>query len=311
MSSQVKSKLSFFVNPFERIAGWQALLIGLAVMSLTAIVGKINRVAFDGVLDVHAGAIFSYVASFVMQAVNLIALFLTMWLAGVLFSKSKLRAIDVVGTMALARFPYLLLALVCFLPVIPTDLYDIPRIIIFTFISLPFIIWMVVLMYKAFSVSCNMKGGMAIAIFAGALLVAEIISKIVIFVLAGILFINSPGISTSDEESKEEIVQIDSLSNFQKTENIVKAFENGDFKAIPVYFDETMKKALPTTGLMVAWEQLNLTFGKFEKADIVNFTETTTDGYNIIEVPFTFQKSAKKLRLVFNGEGKVSGLFFQ
>jgi hypothetical protein len=52
--------MKFFINPFERIAGWQALFLGVVVMTLTAVVGKINLVAFDGVLDVHAGATFSF-----------------------------------------------------------------------------------------------------------------------------------------------------------------------------------------------------------------------------------------------------------
>ena len=135
--------MKWLYNPFERIAGWQALFIGLAAMALTAVVGKINNVAFDGVLDAHTGARFSFTASFAMQAVNFISLFLTMWLAGVCFSKSKLRAIDVAGTMALARAPMLLLALICFLPIAPVGLYDFTRMVIFGVICIPFIIWMI------------------------------------------------------------------------------------------------------------------------------------------------------------------------
>ena len=70
----MKTKMKFLFNPFERIAGWQALFVGFAVMALTAIVGKINHVAFDGVLDVHAGATFDFTTSFAMRAVDFNAL---------------------------------------------------------------------------------------------------------------------------------------------------------------------------------------------------------------------------------------------
>ena len=78
-------KVKLLINPFERIAGWKALFIGIAIMALTAVVGKINNVAFDGVLDVHAGATFSFLVSFAMQGVNFLVLFLILWLAGVCF----------------------------------------------------------------------------------------------------------------------------------------------------------------------------------------------------------------------------------
>jgi len=45
------------------------------------------------------------------------------------------------------------------------------------------IIWMVVLMYKAYAVSCNVKGPKAIATFIASLILAETISKVLILAL--------------------------------------------------------------------------------------------------------------------------------
>ena len=306
--------MKWLINPFERVAGWQALFIGLAAMALTAVVGKINHVAFDGVLDVHGGASFGYLAAFAMQAVNLLAIFLTMWLAGVCFSKSKLRAIDVAGTMALARAPMLALTIICFLPVIPAGLYDIPRMVIFGFITISFIIWMIALTYNAYSVSCHIKGSKAVISFIGALLTAEIASKLVfVFLLSG-LFVNgmATGVPATNEKDGVVVAATDSLTIRQKTENVVKAFESGDFDAITVYFDETMKKGLPPSGLRMAWTQVNMQYGKFEKADMDNIKEASAEKYDIVEVPFLFQKEKLKLRLVFNkADGSIGGLFIQ
>jgi len=71
-----------------------------------------------------------------------------------------------------------------------------------------------------------------------------------------------------------------------------------------------MKKGLSSTGIKLAWLQVNLTFGKFEKANLDELKETHVDNYDIIEVPFSFQKGNLNLRLAFNSKGEISGLFF-
>jgi len=306
----INMKTKFLINPFERIAGWQALFIGMVVMALTAVFGKINHIVFDGVLDVHFG-ILDFSASFSMQAVNFLVLFLTMWLSGVCFSKSKLRAIDVAGTMALARTPMLALGLICFLPVVPQDIFDILRSVIFVVIVIPLTVWMVALMYNAYTVSCHLKGSRAVWSFVGALLVAEAVSKVVFIFLLNGLFANAPIFNPSVKNSAENtIVVADSLTIHQKTENVVKAFEQGNFNSITVYFDETMKKKLPVNGLKMAWIQTNFTCGKFEKADLDGLQETRIDKYDVLEVPFFFAKEKRNLRLTFNEDGEISGLFF-
>jgi hypothetical protein len=57
---------------------------------------------------------------------------------------------------------------------------------VFLFVLIATIIvtcWIVFLMYKSFSVSCNVKGGKAVLAFIAALILAEIISKIGIYSL--------------------------------------------------------------------------------------------------------------------------------
>jgi len=236
-----------------------------------------------------------------------------MWIAGVCFSKSRLRAIDVAGTMALARTPMLLVVAICFLPVVPVSLYDVSRNIIFLLICIPFMIWMVALMYNAYTVSCHLKGNKAVVSFIGALVIAEIVSRVVTIFLLGGLFTNSPTTSKSATTFSTEnmvVVADSSLTIRQKTENVVKAFERSDFNAITVYFDETMKKQLPSLGLKLAWTQTMISCGKFEKADLDSLKETIIDQYDVIEVPFSFQREKRNLRLAFNSEGEISGLFF-
>jgi hypothetical protein len=47
------------------------------------------------------------------------------------------------------------------------------------------IVWMVALMYRAYASSCNLKGPRAVVSFTAALIVGEIVSKVVIMGLLG------------------------------------------------------------------------------------------------------------------------------
>jgi uncharacterized membrane protein len=84
-------------------------------------------------------------------------------------------------------------------------------------VILAVICWMVALMYRSYSTSCNIKGGKAIGTFIGGLFIAEIISKIVIiFIVSNIL---GSGIgayfeATSADDSEEVSVAIESAETW-------------------------------------------------------------------------------------------------
>ena len=102
------------------------------------------------------------------------------YLIGIAFSKSKIRLIDVAGTLAMARLTTLPAALIGFLPVYPVKLDD-PTILLLTiFITLVPAIWMIALMYNAFVVSTNIRGAKATAWFIAGLLIAELLSKVLL-----------------------------------------------------------------------------------------------------------------------------------
>ncbi len=56
--------------------------------------------------------------------------------------------------------------------------------VIMVIVSLLALIWMAALVYRAYSVSCNIKGGKAIGSFIAGLIIAEILSKLGIWLLA-------------------------------------------------------------------------------------------------------------------------------
>ena len=175
-------------NPFIYIAGTRALLIGVSAMLVTAIIAFYTHAHFDGVLDLHFGHISSMSTVFLEALIDWGCMVLVFYIAGLIASGSSIRFIDIAGTMALARWVMVFPAIIGFgihVPATTPKTIDeimssiTPSFIVLSLFGLLFIIWMVALMYNAFSVSCNLKGSKAALSFIAGVIVAEIISKVI------------------------------------------------------------------------------------------------------------------------------------
>lgn len=172
----------WLTQPFHYIAGWQSLAVGWCFMLLTAVVGYFSHCHFDGAIDVHVGKKLPLVVHLLEPAVGWAIVTACMYGAGRLVSPSAIRLVDVAGTLALARWPMLLAALVAFGINVPAPTNDpqavlqaiTPATILFGLLLVGCTIYMIALFYKAFVVSCNAKGGIAIIAFVVALLLAEV-----------------------------------------------------------------------------------------------------------------------------------------
>lgn len=182
-------------NPFRYVAGVKSLLLGLAGMFITAILCYFGNVHLDGVIDIHSGKTANLLSVSIEPVLDWIVLVIPLFLFGLTFSTSSIRIIDIAGTLALARFPLLIAVLITilFLPEIKTSqevlnaLHTNPVLLIKLVLTglavLPFIIWTVVLMYRGYSISTNLKGSKAIWSFIVSLLIAEVASKITVHFL--------------------------------------------------------------------------------------------------------------------------------
>lgn len=194
-------------NPSYYLAGGASLLIGIAVLLLSGLVGWLAHTHFDGVLDIHTGREAPLWIHLGEGLVDWVAMGLLLYIAGRVLSASKVRAVDVFGTQAIARFPYLVAAVATLTPAfqrqgaamvdmaervrggesatavamssmgqqVPGDLLVFLAIVVFNLLML---VWMVALMYRAYACTCNLKGARAIVSFIVVLIVAEILSKI-------------------------------------------------------------------------------------------------------------------------------------
>lgn len=188
-------------NPFRFIAGFRALLLGLAIILISGLVCSLSNTHFDGLLDVHTGAtkpLWFFIAE---GLIDWICLAVPLFFFGLIVSRSSFRIIDVLGTQALARWPFLITAVVMLpdanrrvlehimskitqsAPMVTLNPADV---FIFGFAMILLVlmtIWMVALMYRAYVLSCNIKGAGAVITFIVSLIGAEVLSKMAIYLL--------------------------------------------------------------------------------------------------------------------------------
>jgi hypothetical protein len=188
-------------NPFIYIAGGKALGLGLAAVLLAGLVGSLSNTHFDGVLDTHGGFHVPLGIFLAEGLADWLCLALVLLIFGKIISNTAFRTIDLFGTQALARWPTLLTSLVSLppsmgrfgrelvrqltTPGVTPAINTLDAVVFFTavILMLLFLAWTVTLMYRSYSVSCNVKGARAVGTFIVGMLLAETLSKFAIYAL--------------------------------------------------------------------------------------------------------------------------------
>lgn len=156
------------LNPFSRIAGGRALAWGLVAI--------VAGIALGYALDVHCwifNAWWMRDMPWWLIGVERLQFWLLpsllLWLAGMWLSRSRVRAVDVFGTMAFAQWPVVLLTVVGWPQAEVTkqimrtmDRYEMPTGLgiahaISSVLIILLFAWWLVWMFQAFRVSCNLR----------------------------------------------------------------------------------------------------------------------------------------------------------
>ena len=167
----MKNKVKLIVNPFIRIAGGQALIWGFLGLIVSTLLCWISGYHYHGLL--HFGpapnpAWWCYLAEHLIVWLIPALLF---YLGGLFLSHSRIRVIDVLGTVLSAQLPLLGMNLISLLPAMrmmsqmnmnmsPEEMLAQPYFIlamILTLLGLPFLILTLIWMFNALKVSCNLK----------------------------------------------------------------------------------------------------------------------------------------------------------
>lgn len=190
-------------SPFKFIAGGKALVLGLIFMMLLASLASLSGIYFDGAIDIHTGSPDSpFALHAYFQLCNWLVMTTVFYIAARIVTKSSIRLIDIAGTIALSQAPLIIAVLWGFAPIAHIELSNIDpyainlgelidmlkenilEIALTSIVLLIPAIWTIILKYNAYSISANLKGNKGVASFVIALLISELITKILHYFLA-------------------------------------------------------------------------------------------------------------------------------
>lgn len=316
-----ESKWSLLFNPFDRIAGLKALLIGLILFCISTILAQLGGVTFNGLISVQVTSL-NMVQAFIVHGISLMSLILVMYISGLIFSPTSIRFIDIAGTMTLSRIPFVLIAAVVAIPLVneswrkfvavifSPDISSEPFIIaVFTVsmaIVLICIIWFVVLAYNAFSISCNIKGVRCGVIFTISFLIAFAVSMLLImkifsFTIPSVSPEYNTDVAGTVQQYETEIIN-------EKGKQAADYIVNGRYDEATALFDDRMKKELTPEKLSEVMKSMEARFGK-----IVNIGDevenTQINGSRIVLVPVEFEKMSIRFRFTFNEDDQIIGFY--
>lgn len=200
-SAEVRQQMSigrWLFNPFVRVGGGQALVIGTAVIVVTGLVAAAGETHFGGLLRLSIGSSVPLSVPVVEGLVIWAVMSVLFVLVSLPVAPRSVRLVDIAGTQALARAPLVLLALAN----LPAPVRDANREMAAAIVEgrLPppmaasliagvlggvCVVWMVQLMWKAFSASCNQRGGRAVAIFVAVVITGHVATSLLLTQLFG------------------------------------------------------------------------------------------------------------------------------
>lgn len=200
----IKRVFNFFGNPFERIAGLQALAWGMAALLASTVLGYFSAYHYHGLLHFGPAPNPAWWCFAAERVIVWLVPALLFYSGGLLFSRSRIRPVDVLGTTLFAQIPLLFTNFIAFLPFyrqlsqidpgasmeeqirVTTELMTQPSFWIgiwFSLLTLVLVILMGYWMFKALAVSCNLKGKVLGILFCVVLIGGDVICRLIINLL--------------------------------------------------------------------------------------------------------------------------------
>jgi hypothetical protein len=105
------------------------------------------------------------------------------------------------------------------------------------------------------------------------------------------------------------VAQLDSAATIAKSEAILKNLQDGKFADVFSEFNPMMANAVPEEKLRGVWEAMRAKFGALKSIDERRSGELK--GLLAAELILTFEKERVVQRVVFDNDGKVTGLVYQ
>ncbi|MFV5686126.1 hypothetical protein ACM55I_11835 [Flavobacterium sp. GB2R13] len=183
-------------NPFEKYTERILIVAGLTATLIGGYLGFVFNARFDGVIDLHFVERVTLYQPILEIGINILCTTVLLFIVGKIINP-KTRIIDIFLTSMIARIPYYIITffnannkaytisqgilnLVKSNKTNPLSSTDIFYLLLMSFAIIASLIWFIALLFNGFKIAVNAKGTKHVLLFIAAIVVAEIISKIVI-----------------------------------------------------------------------------------------------------------------------------------
>ena len=187
------------INAFEKYSEKQLLLAGILFTIIGSSLAAFFCARYDGAIDLHFVEKLHFSQPFFDNLIAIACTTLALFVVGN-YRNRKTRTIDILSAVMIARFPIYFLTFFNINGFIyknttklaslqnPENLKSMPAMELlvafgFGILALACIAWMFLLLWNGFKVATNAKGNNAILWFAIAILMAEVLSKILISII--------------------------------------------------------------------------------------------------------------------------------
>jgi len=187
-------------NPFEKYSEKTLIIFGLIFSALGCLLAFCFNARFDGAIDMHFVETVSIYEIVTDQIINIFCLSLLLFITARYINR-KARLIDILCTVTIARIPFYLLTFsninnyfykismrmvenVQPASMRDPDILDLSIILVFGMFTILFLVWFFVLLWNGFKVSCNAKGTKHALLFTADIILAEVLSKTIIYFIS-------------------------------------------------------------------------------------------------------------------------------
>lgn len=169
----MKTLFEFLKNPFYRVAGYTSLVWGVVGIVVSTAIAFLGDIHFHGLLHYGGAPNGAWWCFVVEHLVVWLVPSVLIYLSVLFCSRSHVRPVDVLGTVAFAQLPFVLLSLFMALPpmrkvatiqsaqtvdALLTDTTWLLMLVWIGAVSLLLSIWVLYWIFWATSVACNLKG---------------------------------------------------------------------------------------------------------------------------------------------------------
>ena len=169
----MKTLFEFLKNPFYRVAGYTSLVWGVVGIVVSTAIAFLGDIHFHGLLHYGGAPNGAWWCFVVEHLVVWLVPSVLIYFSALFCSRSHVRPVDVLGTVAFAQLPFVLLSLFMALPLMSevatiqsaqavdallTDTTWLLMLVWIGAVSLLLSIWVLYWIFRATSVACNLKG---------------------------------------------------------------------------------------------------------------------------------------------------------